>query len=69
VTGNMENGDGVLAAILKKHISISALSAELIGHVLPNRQCVANMSLHITTVRHVTGNDKDYLRKIPRVVW
>ncbi len=24
-------------------------------------------SLH--TVRHVTGNDKDYLRKIPRVVW
>jgi hypothetical protein len=20
-------------------------------------------------VRHVTGNDKDYLRKIPRVVW
>ncbi len=21
------------------------------------------------TVRHVTGNDKDYLRKIPRVVW
>ncbi len=22
-----------------------------------------------TTVRHVTGNDKDYLRKIPRVVW
>ncbi len=23
----------------------------------------------INTVRHVTGNDKDYLRKIPRVVW
>jgi hypothetical protein len=23
----------------------------------------------ITYVRHVTGNDKDYLRKIPRVVW
>ncbi len=22
-----------------------------------------------TSVRHVTGNDKDYLRKIPRVVW
>ena len=22
-----------------------------------------------TGVRHVTGNDKDYLRKIPRVVW
>jgi serine/threonine protein phosphatase PrpC len=21
------------------------------------------------SVRHVTGNDKDYLRKIPRVVW
>ncbi len=21
------------------------------------------------TVRHVTGNDEDYLRKIPRVVW
>ncbi len=21
------------------------------------------------TVRHVTGNDKDYLRLIPRVVW
>ncbi len=20
-------------------------------------------------VRHVTGNDEDYLRKIPRVVW
>jgi hypothetical protein len=50
VTRNMANGDGVLAAILKKIISISALyTAELIGHVLPNRQCVANMSLHITT--------------------
>jgi len=23
----------------------------------------------IETVRHVTGNDKDYLRLIPRVVW
>jgi hypothetical protein len=23
----------------------------------------------IPLVRHVTGNDKDYLRKIPRVVW
>jgi hypothetical protein len=23
----------------------------------------------ILSVRHVTGNDKDYLRKIPRVVW
>jgi hypothetical protein len=23
----------------------------------------------ILVVRHVTGNDKDYLRKIPRVVW
>ncbi len=23
----------------------------------------------VLTVRHVTGNDKDYLRKIPRVVW
>jgi hypothetical protein len=23
----------------------------------------------IPGVRHVTGNDKDYLRKIPRVVW
>ncbi len=23
----------------------------------------------ISIVRHVTGNDKDYLRKIPRVVW
>ncbi len=23
----------------------------------------------IASVRHVTGNDKDYLRKIPRVVW
>jgi hypothetical protein len=23
----------------------------------------------LVTVRHVTGNDKDYLRKIPRVVW
>jgi hypothetical protein len=23
----------------------------------------------LTIVRHVTGNDKDYLRKIPRVVW
>ncbi len=22
-----------------------------------------------SVVRHVTGNDKDYLRKIPRVVW
>ena len=22
----------------------------------------------VSTVRHVTGNDKDYLRKIPRVV-
>ncbi len=22
-----------------------------------------------SSVRHVTGNDKDYLRKIPRVVW
>ncbi len=21
------------------------------------------------SVRHVTGNDEDYLRKIPRVVW
>jgi hypothetical protein len=26
------------------------------------------ISLHILTVRHVTGNDQDYLRKIPRVV-
>ncbi len=25
--------------------------------------------LLVGTVRHVTGNDKDYLRKIPRVVW
>jgi hypothetical protein len=24
---------------------------------------------YIKVVRHVTGNDKDYLRKIPRVVW
>ncbi len=24
---------------------------------------------YINGVRHVTGNDKDYLRKIPRVVW
>ncbi len=24
---------------------------------------------YIDVVRHVTGNDKDYLRKIPRVVW
>ncbi len=23
----------------------------------------------VADVRHVTGNDKDYLRKIPRVVW
>jgi hypothetical protein len=23
----------------------------------------------VPVVRHVTGNDKDYLRKIPRVVW
>ena len=23
----------------------------------------------VSTVRHVTGNDEDYLRKIPRVVW
>ncbi len=23
----------------------------------------------VVGVRHVTGNDKDYLRKIPRVVW
>jgi hypothetical protein len=25
--------------------------------------------LRFILVRHVTGNDKDYLRKIPRVVW
>jgi hypothetical protein len=25
--------------------------------------------IEIDTVRHVTGWDKDYLRKIPRVVW
>ncbi len=24
---------------------------------------------YISPVRHVTGNDKDYLRIIPRVVW
>ncbi len=28
---------------------------------------IAELFIHI--VRHVTGNDKDYLRKIPRVVW
>ncbi len=29
-----------------------------------------NLELHnFVPVRHVTGNDKDYLRKIPRVVW
>ncbi len=26
-------------------------------------------ALETLGVRHVTGNDKDYLRKIPRVVW
>ena len=26
-------------------------------------------NLHIHIVRHVTGNDEDYLRLIPRVVW
>jgi hypothetical protein len=39
--------------------------------------CTVTNILHIYSniihlgmvVRHVTGNDKDYLRKIPRVVW
>jgi hypothetical protein len=30
---------------------------------------VNNRRKKIQSVRHVTGNDKDYLRKIPRVVW
>ncbi len=25
--------------------------------------------VYTKVVQHVTGNDKDYLRKIPRVVW
>ncbi len=32
-------------------------------------QFVPNLQYNTTVVRHVTGNDKDYLRKIPRVVW
>ncbi len=28
-----------------------------------------NKKHNMNSVRHVTGNDKDYLRKIPRVVW
>ncbi len=40
-----------------------------------NRNTVRNCKIKhfefcdIAIVRHVTGNDKDYLRKIPRVVW
>jgi hypothetical protein len=35
-----------------------------IAEIDPGDHCSARPS-----VRHVTGNDKDYLRKIPRVVW
>ncbi len=30
---------------------------------------VSKLDVNMGGVRHVTGNDKDYLRKIPRVVW
>ena len=35
------------------------------------KACRKPYTLHLLSgsVRHVTGNDKDYLRKIPRVVW
>ncbi len=36
--------------------------------LLPNNN-LRNPFPTLSIVRHVTGNDKDYLRKIPRVVW
>jgi hypothetical protein len=37
----------------------------MMGLILAARKDVIQYCI----VRHVTGNDKDYLRKIPRVVW
>ncbi len=43
--------------------------------VVHKNNCYTNFNanvykiLKILSVRHVTGWDKDYLRKIPRVVW
>ncbi len=34
-----------------------------------SREAVLEGARQGAAVRHVTGNDKDYLRKIPRVVW
>ncbi len=37
---------------------------------LSTQYCKLNKKKKVNlAVRHVTGNDKDYLRKIPRVVW
>jgi hypothetical protein len=39
------------------------------GGKLIHKKTRSKKSCDTAPVRHVTGNDKDYLRKIPRVVW
>jgi hypothetical protein len=51
----------ILKRILLTFLSSGIL--KFVGIRLPIQTSLFNL------VRHVTGNDKDYLRKIPRVVW
>ncbi len=59
--------------VLTRMSIVSAFSLAHTQHILPFFIILALLHSAIakgtTVVRHVTGNDKDYLRLIPRVVW
>ncbi len=53
-------------------IGVDIRDIQFLVHTVRREQCEFKLQLVIELnfiVRHVTGNDKDYLRKIPRVVW
>ncbi len=51
-----------------KTTALNTTETMYIIHYIKTLLILTNI-FRFTVVRHVTGNDKDYLRKIPRVVW
>ncbi len=73
ITASIRSGTTITISLLSSPVSapLSALSLSFLcvaGKFCKKRAiCWSNWS-HYSTVRHVTGNDQDYLRKIPRAV-
>jgi hypothetical protein len=58
-----------LGTIIIQTVHILQHDSAVAGSLPKRNLSMAIGQLKLLPVRHVTGNDKDYLRKIPRVVW